>query len=427
MGALLTFLLLTLTTLTAFGLELEQAKELAVKNYPKVKALEEELKGERFREETARRKRLGELDLIGNYSTYNRNYMLTPLSHLPSPLNPPPFDSKKFTYGVSLSLPLYLGGVIGREVELSRVKQELLRSSLKLTKWQVSLNTALLFLEALAVKEEIRATKEYIESLKTLYRSTEAGVKAGKLAEVDLMKVSYSLKEAQARLEKLEESYRALKVALETFVGREVKELKKPKTAYSPRRWSSEELFKKALKRNSRVREAQEKLKLTEAERKLTEAKYGVKITLQGSLLRNYGFDSGENEAYGQASLNLSFPIFTGGRKKLELLEKERKRAAALYEKEEVERELKREIARVVAQLNSIQAEIEAEKEGLKLAKEVERVEELKYLSGKGDINHLLLAKANRFKSEAKLNSAYYRWLEGVERLKALLEVKDEQ
>ncbi len=426
MRALLPLILLLLTG-QAWSLTLQQAKELAERNYPKVKALKEEIEEEKLKREVSKRKRLGEVDLIAGCETFNRNYMLTPLSHLPTPLNPPPFDSKKATYGLSLSVPLYLGGALGREVKVSRVRQELLKHSLKATKWQLKLNAATLFLEALAVKEEIEANRQYLESLKTLLKNTRAGVEAGKLPPVDLLKISYSLKEAQVNLRKLKENYKALIVALETFTGREVKRLEKPKFIYGPKRWNLKELYLKSLKRSSVVKEAQNGVELAQAEKELIKAKYRPKVILRGLITRNYGFDSGKNEAYGQLSVNLTFPLFTGGREKLELLQKERKRLRNIYKEEEVKRQLMREIAKVVALLNSTQEEIEAEREGLKLAKEVERIEEIKYESGKGDINHLLLAKANRFKSQARLNSAYYRWLEGIERLKALLEVEDEQ
>jgi len=411
----------------SYAIDLKEAKELAGKNYPGLKLIEEKIKESSLSIKRAQRERLGEVDLTGTYTSYNRNYMLTPMSHLPGPLNPPPFDSRKATYGVSVKVPLYLGGVISKKVEVEKVKKELLKNSLKGARWQVELNTATVFLKALSLKERERAFEEYLKSLERLYESTRAGVEAGKLAEVDLLKVGYSIKEAKARIKELKENYGALLVALETLTGRKVRTLQPPQTPYRPRTWKLEELYRELLKNNSQVKTAREKVRLSRTEKELTRAKYGVRVTLSGLLTRNYGFDSGENEAYGYLGLNVSIPIFTGGRKGLELLEKESEVRQALYEKDERERELKRELAEVVATLNWLQERIEADREKLKLAKEVERIEELKYISGKGDINHLLLAKAQRYQSQAELRSSYYDWLAALERLKALLEVKDEQ
>ena len=422
---LLSFLFLSFQN--SYAINLKEAKELAGKNYPKLKAIEEKIKENALSIEKTQRERIGEIDITGTYASYNRNYMLIPMSHLPSPFNPPPFDSRKAIYGISVKVPLYLGGVISRKVEIGKVKQELLKNYLKGTRWQVELNAATVFLKALSLKERENALKEYLKSLKKLYESTRAGVEAGKLAEVDLLKVSYSIKEVKARIRKVKENYRALITALETLTGQKVSELQPPKIPYQPKKWKLEGLYRELLKNNSLLKTAEEKVRLTQTEKELVRAKYGVRVNLKGMLTRNYGFDSGKNEAYGYLGLNVSLPLFTGGRKGLELLEKESEVKQALYEKNEKEKELKRELAEVVATLNWIQERIEADSEKLRLAKEVERIEELKYISGKGDINHLLLAKAQRYQSQAELKSSYYDWLAALERLKALLEVKDEQ
>ena len=91
---------------------------------------------------------------------------------------------------------------------------------------------------------------------------------------------------------------------------------------------------------------------------------------------------------------------------------------------DKVKRELKRELAETIADLNSIQYDIRALEKKLELAKEVERIEKLKYESGKGDMDHLLLAKAKRFLTEAELSASYYRWESTLRRINALLEVE---
>ncbi|MEO2065680.1 MAG: TolC family protein [Desulfurobacteriaceae bacterium] len=426
MKILLSLIALLLPILSAQGLTLKEAKELAEKNYPKLKALREEVRESSLSAEVSRRERFGEVDSVGSYTSYNRNYILVPMFHPPNPLNPPPFDSRKLTYGISLKIPLYLGGVISRKVELNEVKEELLKNSLKAATWQVKLNAATLFLKILSLSEREKALKEHLKSLEKLYENTKAGVEVGKLAPVDLMKIGYSLREVEARLKEVREMEKALLTALETLLGQKVKDLQPPHFSYQPKEWKIGEFYSELLEKNSRIKAAERRVELSKVKEKLTKAKYGVKFTVNGLLTRRYGFDSGENEAYSSISLNLSFPIFTGGRKGLELLQRESEVRRALYEQETVKRELKRELAEVVALLNSIQERLKADKEKLKLAKEVERIEELKYVSGKGDINHLLLAKAQRFESQADLNASYYEWFSALERLKALLEVNNE-
>ncbi|WP_457677730.1 TolC family protein [Thermovibrio sp.] len=424
-----TALLILILTFTAGAgaITLKEAKELAVKNYPLLKALSQQVKEAELEGERAKRERLGSAELFGSLTDFNRTYILTPLSGLPSPKSPPPFDKNKLTYGVSVEIPLYLGGEISRKVELSKVKRAFLKSALRGKEWQVKLNASTLFLTACALKEKEKALKAYEESLKTLYENAKAGVKAGKLAPVDLLKVEYRLKEAQYLLKKTENQKEALKTALSEITGVKVKEVELPKVNYKPLNLNLNELKEELLKRNDTLKSYREEVKLANVKKNLSLSRFKPKLLLKGSYERNYGFNSGKNEPVGSISLTFSLPVFNGGRRTITKLIGEREKRGSYYRFKTKEKELITELSKVVSNIKSYQEEITSAKAKLKLAKEVEKVEELKYLCGKGDVNHLLLAKSQRFLSQAELTSTYYLWLSQVEALRALLEVKDEQ
>ncbi len=409
------------------ALTLQEAEALAVRNYPKLKALLKEQTASGFLEKRVKREKWGTVNAVGGYVSYNRNYMLTPLSALPSPASPPHFDSRKGFYGVSFSIPLYLGGTIAERVKLARVKQELLSTLIRATEWDLKAEVDTVYLSYLALKARETALKAYRKSLERLKESAAFGVKVGKFARVDLLKVEYSLKETISSISRVEEEEKSLLVALETLIGKEPGRIEPVEVEFNPTSFSFRELYRKLLERNSLLKARRIAVERASVEKKIAQAKYRPKLSLEGSYLRNYGFDSGANRGIGSISLIFSVPVFTGGRRGLEISEK-----AVLVGKKKQEllvkeRELKNKLSQILAEIRSLEAEIEAEKENLALAKEIERVEELKYKSGKGDMDHLLLAKSRRFLSEAKLKASYYRWFAAKRRLMALLEVDSEQ
>ena len=422
-----TLLLFFLLTPAAFGITLKEAERLAELEHPLVKELEQTQESLKLQQKTVERQRWGTVELNGGYSTYNRNYMLVPLSHLPTPLNQPPFDSRKAFYGLSLRVPLYTGGSILARVKVLKARELALKSLKRATKWQLKFNVDSVYLSVLALKAQEAALEDYRRSLLKLREDTEAGVKVGKFAKVDLLKVEYRLKEVEGELESVRARKEALIEALSALVGRKVKGVEEVKFTYRPERPSIEKLYREAVRRNSRIESLRREVSAARAERGVVEAKFGVKLSLEAKYLRNYGLDSGENEGYGEASVVVSFPVFTAGRKGLELLQNGREVLQKLYRLKAAERDLKREIADAVSELKKLQSQIEADRKKLTLAKEVERIEQLKYKSGKGDMDHLLLAKSERFLTEAQLKSLYYRWLIAKRRIEAILEVNDER
>ena len=420
----LIFALILFLFSSASALTLEEAEELAVKNYPELKSLELQSESSRIKAKSIKLSRFGEIDLNAKLSDFNRNYMLVPMSNLPGPQNSPPFDSKTFSYGISYSMPLYLGGNISRQVKIAELQAEILKNLKTATEWQVKYNVDALYLNYLSLSETERALKSYRESLLKLQEDVKAGIKAGKFAKVDLLKVEYSVEDVQSKIDEIKAKKSAIITALETLIGKKIDKLEPVEVNYQEKNYSLEKLYSELLRRNHFLRVKEKEIKVSLKEIETEKGKYGLKIKLDALYARNYGFDSKENEGYGTVTLNFQLPVFEFGRKKYDILSAKLKKLSKEKEFDKVKRELKRELAETIADLNSIQYDIRALQKKLELAKEVERIEKLKYESGKGDMDHLLLAKAKRFLTEAELSASYYRWESTLRRINALLEVE---
>ncbi len=409
---------------SAKALTLKEAEELAVKNYPELKALYLQSKSIKTKAKSIKLSRFGEIDLNAKLSDFNRNYMLVPMSHLPSPQSPPPFDSRTFSYGISYSMPLYLGGNILRRVKITELQAEILKNLKTATEWQVKYNVDALYLNYLSLSETERALKSYRESLLKLQEDVKAGIKAGKFAKVDLLKVEYSVEDVQSKIDEIKAQKSAIITALETLIGKEIDKLEPVEVDYQEKGYSVENLYRELLQRNHFLRVKEREVRISSKEIEKEKGKYGLKVKLNALYARNYGFDTGENEGYGTVTLNFQLPVFEFGRKKYDVLSASLKKLSKEKEFDKVKRELKRKLAETIADLKSVQYDIRALQKKLELAKEVERIEKLKYESGKGDMDHLLLAKAKRFLTQASLNASYYKWESTLRRIDALLEVE---
>ncbi len=419
--------LFLLLSSTGNSITLKEAEELSVKNYPEIKKLE--LLRESFLKETevVRRERLGTVNLLSIYTTYNKNFILTPMYHMMNPKNPPPFDSQKFIYGISYTAPIYLGGTISRREEISKLKSELFKNLKDAKAWQIRFNVDSFYLTYLKLEKIKGALKKYRDNLKKLYSDVSYGVKLGKFAKVDLLKVEYSLKDVESRISEVEENQKTIKTVLETFIGKKINRIEPYRFEYSPKNFELTDLYSEALKRNSLIKSKERNVKISEKAKELTASKYDLNFLISGTYTRNYGFDSGENIGVGSLSFEVRYPIFEWGRKRREVLSKELERLSKEKELKSTELEIRRELSKTIGRIKSIQSDIEAYRKKLDYAKEVERIERLKYKSGKGDMDHLLLAESHLYMTEAELSGAYYDWEIEKKRIETILEVEDEE
>ncbi len=415
-------LILLLFPLIANAITLNEAEKLAFKNYPRIKALGLQSRSLKQEEKSTKLSRLGSINLLSSYQTLNRNYMLVPMSHLPNPMNPPAFDSQKLIYGISYSAPLYVGGTVSRKADVYKLRSEILNNIKNLTKWQIRYRVREAYLDYLSLENIKKALVGYQESLEKLKNDVDVGISAGKFAKVDLLKVDYDLQSVSSKIETVKSRETALKTLIETLIGQRINRIEPYKISYHPFKAPTEELYKIALRNNDEIKA---KIKEVRVNKKLTEiasGKYGPRITFNVQYNRNYGFDSGKNEGYGLVSVNLNLPIFEFGQKQSNILSASLLKLSSEKELETQKRTLRSEIANAISNVISIQSDIDALKKQLRLALETERIETLKYETGKGDMDHLLLAKSHRFITQANLNSSYYKWKIAVSKLESLVE-----
>jgi len=400
--------ILTLSSLTAEALTLKEAETLTIKNYPMIKALNKKKSSLLKKKDSVKKERFGTVNIEGSFFHYNRKNMLVPMSSIPTPLNPPPFDQDKLSYGIEYFAPIYQGGKIPLTSLLFSLRAESVDTQKSSLKWTLKYQVDTAYLTYLALKAQENSLKSYLKSLEKLKSDVETGIKAGKFARVDLLKVEYDIAKVQSEIEKVKSEENTMLTILQNLTGTKINSVEPVTIAQKPLP-PEKILYSQLLKNNKLIELKKQETEISKKETALTKAKYGLKITFKASYTRNYGFDSSENEPYGFAALFVSFPIFTAGKKYKDI---ESAKLNELAKKQEVKAEeinLKNQLSQAISEYKYTQSEIKAFKREVALAKETERVEQLKYDSGKGSMEHLLLAKSKRFMAEAALKAAIYK------------------
>ncbi len=397
---------------------LEELIRTANRNSPLIKGKEVELKAKSHVVRQKKASRFGEVSIYGAYDRYEGARILYPIS-VPTDIRNLVGAENQFVAGVSYSVPLFTGFRITKSVEIAKLDKTLKEIQFILTKNQVIHNLKVLYIKILSLQKQLRAFEEYKSSLDVLYGNIQQGVKEGKRAEVDLLKVDYERENAKATVEKLKSSIETLKSAIKTLVGRRDIDLSvlediKPED-YPPKEvtLSRIDILNKTKGAKIATEIAQKKLAVVKGE-------YLPKVFLKTYAQRNMG--NGEYKDLWQVSVSVKYDLFDFGKRKHNYLEKSLEVRAARLRERQVELELLKDIDKAYNDIRSAEAKIEAVKKQVELARTVEEIEKVKYEEGVSDVSDYLSAKAKRYIAESLYYQALYEKEMAVAYLKYLLE-----
>ncbi len=401
-------ILLLSITIPAQAITIDEAEDLAVKNYPLIKALEKKVQSFKEKESAAKRRRFGSLSLNANYTHYNRKHTLIPMYSMPSPLHPPPFDQDKISYGIEYFAPIYQGGKISLVSLIYSLRAKSINTQKSSFEWILKYQVDLAYLTYLALKEQENSLKSYLKSLEKLKKDVEAGIESGKFAKVDLLKVKYDISKVQSEIDKVKNEESTMLTILQNLTGTKIKVIEPVTVTIKPLP-PEKVLYSQLLEKNRLIALKKQESTIAKKEVELTKARYGIRLNLYASYTRNYGFDSSENEPYGFISASVSLPVFTAGRKFKDIESARLNEVSKEQEVKAVEINLRNQLSQAISEYKYTLSKIKSLKEEVALAEETERVEQLKYDSGKGSMEHLLLAKSKRYVAEAALKAALYK------------------
>ncbi len=409
-------------------LTLEMAVKKALENNPDYKALKLRLKASEYGVKASKALKFGELDLNAGYKKTEDENIVRPMTRelILSGLENMPFDNEYFYWSFDYKLPIYSGGKIKAGEEIASVKKKTIYYRLKRLEWNLRFGVVKSFLGIISVDSQIDSLNSYLTSLKSLRKHIQLGIESGKFAEIDLYKVDYQIEDAKYRIESLKEQKVMLTESLSSLLGVEdlssfklqAEELLEPELNLP----DVNVLVERAKKERSDVFVSETDAKIKELSVRIAKSEWKPKVSLNANLMGVDASNINYSDNFWSVSANISIPIFDMGRRKKKVKQAEKEFHSAKQKVYGVELTIKKEVKTAYYNVRKEFLNYKTALSSLRLQREIERIEQLKYENGRGDIDDLLMAKARREISEANVIKTKYNFYIAREELKKSIE-----
>ena len=389
------FFFFVLTGLNA--ITLEQAIKTAIKHNPSINKSSIDIDIRKKLTKQAEAVRFGQFDALASYDKYDSERTM-------QPFNIKYLSENIFSVGAQYNLPIFTGFELTENIKISKLNEKITYFSNKLNKNQIIFNIKSVYYKIPSLKKQLKTMYNYKDSLKELLKNVDLMVATGKKPEVDLYKIEYDVKNADAAIAQLQNNINTLKYALKEIMGKKDFKIGNIEDINLTKNFSPEKIESKNL---TSIKRVNAKSSIASSNIKKAKSEYFPKLYLNANIFENYD-DNGNDINIWQVTLNMKFDIFDFGKRKNSVEEKKLEKLKIDFEKLEIELKKDKDTADAINKVKTEEANIEAFKNQIKFAKESERIEKMKYEEGVSQIYDYLYAKTRRYIAESKYYDALY-------------------
>ncbi|TAM83386.1 MAG: TolC family protein [Acidobacteria bacterium] len=331
-------------------------------------------------------------------------FPLTPLVQMPSQ----PFADGHLVGIATATLPIYTGGRIRSAQQVAEAERYMAQTNVRDVESNLVFEVSTTYARLVETDRDVQAAQESVKALTESRRDMAEGLKVGKVARVDLLKIDTRLADVEARLIDLRNERQVLAGQLNALMGREIDTPVVTETTlpHPEVTISSDDATRAAAAANPQYQIAEARVEV--AQNSLKAAKSELRPTFSLSTAF-YDHSPDPFSAYrggAIAGFTFSYPIF----------DRQLKHRVAEAKSRELEARSKAEQERLDAierartawlQVRDAEARIRATQSSIADARETLRIEQLMVRYGRDRIEHLLDAQAALLTSEAD----YYRAL----------------
>lgn len=303
-------MLFFLGALAAYGEEIsvEEAVEMAMKNSKEIKMAEEELDSYKLQKKEAFKSGLPSVTFQGNYNKFEK------------PIDPTNSSKNNYENSITISQPIFMGGVIASGIRSSKDYLRLGEYNLKDKKNSVEILVKELYYGIVKLQNSKDVIEVSIKALSETNRKLARMYELNSITKADLLKVEYSLIELNSNLANIENMIKISKLQLKNELGIdsdvEIVISDGRKESLDVKSINIEEDLKKGLRDNIDVNRASITTKLTN-EAKVFERS---KLLPTVSMFANYKSNSVESisESFGEweaiGGVQVSMTLFDWGK-----------------------------------------------------------------------------------------------------------------
>ena len=407
---------------------LEEAVTAALEANPGLKALSHRTEAARRDARAAGRTRWGSLDAFFQYTRFNDDWMVRPMSRemfeAAGGFLGLPWDRNQRHYGLRFELPLYMGGELSNGIRIRDLEAESAAALLEGTRWQVRFNAVSLYTAVQTLDQTMQALDGLVAALEKTKERLDLMVSSGKRPELDRLKVVESLEAARARRAGVRADRVRAAALLLALMGRDPSgELETdPLPDRIPRLTVPAPELRTAAKESTAVRRARFAAEQGERGVKVATASFIPHVVASGDLTQNAAPSVDDPLDTWQVSVGVVVPIFHGASRFESLAAAKERSHAAREALAQAEQDAVARLEEALARFEAAKASLAAARARVAAGDEAARIEQIRYDTGAGTIEDLLRARSHEEEAQAGLAAARGGVVTAAERINSIVE-----
>jgi outer membrane protein TolC len=415
----ITFLILTESGIAyADGgktLTLNECIDIALKQSPLIKSSNLDIEVSREALNISKGSLFPRLDLSASYFKENQDIPYIPAQ---SPKIQPKFSDQVYSWNLNLRMPIYEGGRLAGQVNISEIEKVIQSSRNEFTIQDLIANVTNTFNKILQLKKVKDANIKSVEALERQKKNVELLVKAERAAEVELLRVDVQLASEMQNLIKTDEAISRLMNTLALFMGVDVRDIRDVTGSLRAKEKIVVENVDVLLTSRPDIVALSKKVEQSKIRIDVVSSKRYPSVSLIGNYGNRAGAGFNQREEVWEAGVIASINLFDAG-----IISAEVRREKALYQKAEEELRYAKLKARVevdnaLSLLREAEQKLTVAEKAVAQSEETLRIEELKYRAGAGTITDVLLSESAMSLANANYYQTLYDYNSAITELK---------
>ncbi len=354
----------------------------------------------------ARSRYLGHAELFGRDTHYNNARLVNPIS---PPIDFATFaaDRNQFGYGAVLTLPLDIDGRIAAAVRASQHQGRAAYLQLAQTRLELFSRGASLYRALQTLDGARQALESQAQALRKHQRISEAAIRIGRIARVELLRIDAEIKSVEGKIAALNGDEARVRAALAALLNQSTfsQAIEPPKT----RPMSLRQFEERALTKRPDVQGARSLVLAQEEKLDSARREWLPRLSLQATGSRNQGYAAAGANTWS-VTAQLSWQFWDGGRQLAHVDQARANREAARQQQLSVQNQARAELAAAKAAWHAAELQYAAARAGLLAAREAERIQSDRYRNGRISAVDLLDAEASLARARSSLSAAMANW-----------------
>ncbi len=373
---------------------------------------------------------LGELMLNGGVSINGDDTLIRPITQdmmLAGPANMP-FDDQYAYWSLAYRMPLYAGGSVSGTRESAKLSASASKVATQREILVMRHQVFVTYVSILSLEAQMNAWQAQKEALDSLVGHIELGQKAGKYSRVDFLKTKVEQQNVTMKAESIKLARETQYAALVSMLGETnnmdvIYELvpvgNNGSQSLLP---SAAALVDSALANRG---DLQAMKRMAAAQRFNVSVVKGSRlpqVSVGGNFSGSHGGTIDFDDTFWSVNATVSIPLLDMGRRKGLANKADMIARSSELDVLDLEAKIKAEVTSALAMVANAERNIETQHTTIELAQEVDRLEQLRYDSGRGDIDNLLKSKSGKSMAEASLAEARHNLLIALNNLQLTIE-----